>query len=376
MPTALSILAPTRYPWRFNSPRLTQHKIHYRDFIPFNKISPRLEAVTFLNPLPPRHFDLVHAFNRIPLGPTPFIIGFESHLPRAFGLESSAWFRFCTDRLASSHCRRIIAMSHYAKRQFLGQHVHSPQAAILEAKLEVRYPNIPMPLGGDGLDTSRAEPIRLLFVGNHFARKGGCVALRIAEIAVQKSLPITIEIVSSLEMGAASWTDPTRAGFFDRDRALLQSLPNVVNHGRLPNSRTMDLMRQAHFLLLPTFSDSFGYSAIEAMAHYTPVIATDQGALPEFIEDGQNGIVLPLEKTPAGEWIFIGQENRASPAYEKIFRDEIDRLADEALQKLQQLIGTPAYDAMRLAARKTAEAFFGEQAASDYWNRLYEEVTA
>jgi hypothetical protein len=41
------------------------------------------------------------------------------------------------------------------------------------------------------------ETIRLIFVGNNFARKGGIVALRLARRALAEGLPLQIHIVSS-----------------------------------------------------------------------------------------------------------------------------------------------------------------------------------
>ncbi|MGC1588034.1 MAG: hypothetical protein WA791_20425, partial [Rhodomicrobium sp.] len=110
----LKILAPVRYPWRFNSPRTSMHSIDVKGFIPFNKLSPKIEGVTIFNPFLLKKYDLVHAFNRIPLGPTPFIIGFESHLPRAFGLEGSSYYRWLSGILASDRCRKIVCISGHA----------------------------------------------------------------------------------------------------------------------------------------------------------------------------------------------------------------------------------------------------------------------
>jgi glycosyltransferase involved in cell wall biosynthesis len=93
-------------------------------------------------------------------------------------------------------------------------------------------------------------------------------------------------------------------------------------------------MRGAHFLLLPTFSDTFGYSAIEAMAHFTPVIGTTQGALPEFIEDGVNGLLLSLEKNEIGEWRHVSRLDRASSSYEALYESEVERLAAEAYRRI------------------------------------------
>jgi glycosyltransferase involved in cell wall biosynthesis len=366
----LKILAPSGYPWRFNSPRQSRHDVSRRTFLPLNKLAVAIEGVTVFNPLPPRRFDLVHGFNRIPLGRTPFVIGFESHMPRAFGWQESGFFHWMTAMLAAPRCRRIVAISDYARRHFVQQHAEQPELATLLAKLEVRYPNLILPALAPFDDTEK--PLRLLFVGNHFARKGGCVALRLAELALARGLPIHLDVVSAFETG--SWVDPLRTDYFEADRARLAALPNATRHGALANATVLSLMAKAHFLLLPTFSDSFGYSAIEAMAAGTPVIGTDQAALPEFIADGQNGILLSLEKNAVGEWPHVWRGDRDTPVYEKFFRDEVERLAEEAFVKLATIAYTPAYAAMRREARATAERMFGAEAANEYWDDLYEQV--
>jgi glycosyltransferase involved in cell wall biosynthesis len=332
--------------------------------------------VTLFNPLPPRRFDLVHAFNRIPVGFTPFIIGFESHLPRAFGREASAMFRAMSGLLASRRCRRIVAMSRYAQRQFERQHRAMPWWDGLQAKFEIRYPSLPMPKLADGPDLTDGGVVRLLFVGAHFARKGGCVAVRVAELAHRRGLPIAVDIVSRFQVGPISWVDPTRVEFFDLERRLLAALPNLTNHGALANDAVLSLMANAHFVLLPTFSDTFGLSAVEAMASATPVIATDQGALPEFIEDGRNGILLSLETDAMGDWVHGGRQDRGTARYEALFRDEINRMAEEALGRIETLIGSPAYAAMRAGARATAERLFDSARADAYWDNLYHEAAA
>jgi len=372
----LSILAPTRYQWRFNGPRASRHKIHNRIFLPFDRISGRseVEGFTVINPLPPRKFDLVHAFNRIPLGVTPFVIGFESHLPRAFGHEDSRLFGAMTRMLVSDRCRRIVAISGFARRQFLRQHAGNPALDTLRSKLDVRYPNAPIPPGGDAFPASSGPAIRLLFVGHHFARKGGCTALRIAEIAHRRGLPISLDIVSSLVVGSRSWVDPTNPDFFAPYFRLMQSLPNVRHLGALPNSAILERMTTAHFVLLPTFADTFGFSAIEAMARCTPVVGTDQGALPEFIRDGENGILLPLEQNEAGEWKHSGRSDRAERSYEMLFEAETNRLAKEAIDRITSLAGTPRYAALRANARATAQALFDAAIASDDWDNLYSRV--
>ena len=377
MDRKLHIMAPVRYPWQFNGPRQSRHDISIRHFLPLNKISDKIEGITAFNPFPLKRFDLIHAFNRIPLGTTPFIIGFESHLPRAYGLEDTAYYRALAKALAGKRCKGIIAISEYAKRHFIRQHKNQPWFEALKDKLTVRYPNMPIPAMSDAFEYCSGEPIRLVFVGNHFGRKGGSVSVRLAALARQRNFPVQVDIVSSLEVGAASWIDPLQPGFFEEDFRLLRSLPNIKHHGTLPNKNVLELVKKAHFVLLPTFSDSFGYSAIEAMAHYTPVIATRQGALPEFIEEGVSGILLELENDDVGEWKHIVPGDRAAPSFAAFFNNEIDRLTHEAFAKLENIMKNPsAYGVMRNTARATAERLFSSIDANCFWDDYYVEALA
>ena len=369
----LTILAPVRYLWGFNSPRHSRHQIYVRTFLPLNYISQKIEGVTLFNPLPPKRFDLIHAFNRIPLSGLPFLIGFESHLPRGFGIEKSAFFRFMTERLASGKCRAIVAISQSARRLFLQMHEGSPYYDELSAKLHVRLPNIVIDSLEDACRGAIQEPIRVLFVGNHFGRKGGCVTLRIAELALEHKLPLRFDIVSKFEVGRRSWTDPTDPAYFDRYRKLLR-LPNVYYHGPLPNGSVLTLLRQTHFAILATFSDTFGFSAIEAMANYTPVIATAQGSLPEFIRDGHNGILLDLQTDEFGEWIHR-LDDRSTAAFAALHREEIERLAVAALDHIVHIAGdATAYRALRKNARASAIALFSAEQANKYWDDMYERA--
>jgi glycosyltransferase involved in cell wall biosynthesis len=367
----MRILAPIRYPWTFNGPRQSRHVIERRAFLPLNKISARIEGLTAFNPLPPRRFHLVHAFNRIPLGATPFVIGFESDLPRAYGLEESRYYAWLIRMLESPRCRGIFPISRHAQAIFEHALADRPERGALLAKTRLRYPNLPLDLPADSPPPGSA-PIRVTFVGAHFARKGGCVGVRLAEIARQRGAPICVDIVSSLQMGRGIWTDPTRDHYFDRYRALLDA-PNVTRHGPLDNHEVLSLLDRSHFSLLTTFGDTFGYSALESMARGVPVIATAQGALPEFIEDGVNGVLLPLPTNALGDWRYAAAPDRDTAAFEARFTAEVERLAAECYDRLIELVDDPRrYAAMREAAAARIQTQFNADDASVFWDSVYE----
>ncbi|HET7631245.1 MAG TPA: N-acetyl-alpha-D-glucosaminyl L-malate synthase BshA [Gemmatimonadaceae bacterium] len=54
------------------------------------------------------------------------------------------------------------------------------------------------------------------------------------------------------------------------------------------------LLASADLFLLPTDRESFGLSALEALASGTPVIGANAGGLPEVVEDGVTGALLPV----------------------------------------------------------------------------------
>ncbi len=54
------------------------------------------------------------------------------------------------------------------------------------------------------------------------------------------------------------------------------------------------LLAEADLFLLPSQSESFGLSALEALATGVPVIASNTGGLPEVVANGETGLLFPV----------------------------------------------------------------------------------
>jgi N-acetyl-alpha-D-glucosaminyl L-malate synthase BshA len=108
-----------------------------------------------------------------------------------------------------------------------------------------------------------------------------------------------------------------------------------------------DLLACADLFLLPSASESFGLAALEAMACGSPVIASNAGGLPEVVEDGVSGYLLP-----------VGATDAMAEAGVRI-------LKDDALRRK-----------MRAAARKIAVEKFSADAIVPQYEALYERVLA
>jgi N-acetyl-alpha-D-glucosaminyl L-malate synthase BshA len=59
------------------------------------------------------------------------------------------------------------------------------------------------------------------------------------------------------------------------------------------------LLAAADLFLLPSDRESFGLSALEALASGVPVVGTRAGGLPEVVRDGETGVLCEVGDTPA-----------------------------------------------------------------------------
>ncbi|WP_338667634.1 glycosyltransferase family 4 protein [Pseudodesulfovibrio methanolicus] len=126
------------------------------------------------------------------------------------------------------------------------------------------------------------QPLRLLFVGNDFTRKGGEELLRLFEETL--SPWCTLTIVSS-DAGLDGRAFP----------------PGVKRRTNIPYDEMPALFRQADVFVFPTRRDQLGLVVTEAMACGLPVIARSVGGLVDIVKDGWNGYLMPYD-APMEAW--------------------------------------------------------------------------
>lgn len=106
-----------------------------------------------------------------------------------------------------------------------------------------------------------------------------------------------------------------------------------------------ELLPQADVFFLPSDYESFGLSALEAMACGVPVVASNTGGLPEVVEDGVSGFL----HTP-------GNVDAMAASIRKLLSD------DETAKK------------MGAAARERASSKFRREALLPVWEAYYERI--
>lgn len=67
----------------------------------------------------------------------------------------------------------------------------------------------------------------------------------------------------------------------------------VTYRGRLPRAQMGGVYAEADIFALPTVREAFGISYVEAMAYGLPCLGSDIEAIPEIIEHGTSGFVVP-----------------------------------------------------------------------------------
>lgn len=79
-----------------------------------------------------------------------------------------------------------------------------------------------------------------------------------------------------------------------------QGLSDVAQyHGRLYGEEKERLLQQTDVFVHPTLNDCFPLVLLEAMLHALPIIATPVGAIPDIVEDGLTGLIIPEQDTKA-----------------------------------------------------------------------------
>ena len=163
----------------------------------------------------------------------------------------------------------LQSWSHWAKRSAVDDYKIPAEKIVVNppgVNLEFWQPNPSL------RNQSAQYPLKVLFVGGDFRRKGGDLLLE----WYKSQRPDTAEphIVTR---------EPVDSG------------PGVyVYHNIQPNSDVLiGLYQSSDLFVLPSLGECFGIASVEAMAAGLPVIASDVGGTADIIEPERNGFIVP-----------------------------------------------------------------------------------
>lgn len=234
--------------------------------------------------------------------------------------DAAAWFRL--EQRLYRGARRVLTTTEHARRSVVHDYGIPAHRVIT-----VGY-GVPLDGCPDGLP--EYDRTTVLFVGKDFERKGGLVLLEAFD-RVRRMRPEARLVVVG--------PNPARVGRRDPG---VEWLGEVRDRARLG-----DLYRGAHVFVMPSLCEPFGLAFLEAMAHGLPCIGTTVDAMPEIIEHGRTGFLVPRgdagalasailrllgDPARAREMGLLGRE-RARTAF------TWDTMADRITQALHSALG-------------------------------------
>jgi glycosyltransferase involved in cell wall biosynthesis len=111
----------------------------------------------------------------------------------------------------------------------------------------------------------------ILFVGLDWKRKGGPDLVEAFKVVREKLPEASLTIVGA---------NPDL------------EVPGCQVIGKVPPEELDPYYQEASVFCLPTYLEPFGIVFIEAMTAHLPIVATRVGAIPDFVEEGHNGILV------------------------------------------------------------------------------------
>lgn len=184
----------------------------------------------------------------------------------------------------------IFPMSEWLGRSFI-EYFGIPERKVIPVGAGINLPKIKEVTGKDYTKKN------ILFVGKSFDRKGGPLLLAAFQ-RVKREIPDATLVIIGPELKQLP-DGVTCLSFIDkRSQSGLNALLNEYAN--------------ASIFVMPSLYEPFGISFAEAMAHRLPCIGTNICAMPEIIDHGKNGFIVPVgdSKDLADKIIFLLRDEK------------------------------------------------------------------
>ncbi len=207
----------------------------------------------------------------------------------------------------------IVVNSRWSAQALAGQRISPQKLAVIPLCYEE---NLVEP-GNPRKSTS--SPLRVLFLGQVILRKGIQYLMEAAKLLQNE--PVHFDVVGPIGI---------------TEFAMKSAPANLTFHGRANRDEARNWYRQGDVFVLPTISDGFAITQIEAMAHGLPVITTPHCG--EVVTDGKDGFIVPVRDALAlaqtvrrylQEPGTLSAQREAAMAKSKSF--SLNRLTDDLL---------------------------------------------
>ena len=188
-----------------------------------------------------------------------------------------------TEKWIARRCDHVIGVSDFVRRRIV-ESTGLPQTRV-SAVLNVVDVAIFRP---DPAVDRRRE---ILFVGRIAAEKGVSVLIEAMADVVRVFPDATLTIVGPDRDGTERGSYMRRCAQLVEDHGLDRCIRFA---GGIPNRELPDLLRRARVAAVPSiWGEPLGVVVLEALACGTPVVASRVGGIPEIVDQGRTGKLVP-----------------------------------------------------------------------------------
>lgn len=147
----------------------------------------------------------------------------------------------------------------------------------------------------------------MLFLSNLLESKGVFVLLDALKMLADKELAFYCDFVG----GETKEIDNEKFTLEVNRRDLGRQ---VMYHGRKYGKEKVRFFTDADIFVFPTYNEAFGLVNLEAMQYQLPIVTTDEGGIPDVVQDGVNGIICERQNAEslaaAIEKLLLNPEQR------------------------------------------------------------------
>ncbi len=166
----------------------------------------------------------------------------------------------------------VLVNSNWSRKNLLAEGIDDRKIVVVPLCYE--------PRSAPPLSRSKDKPLTVLWLGQIILRKG---------------IPYYFEAARQLASTHIRFITAGRIGI--SQTGLNAAPPNMQVLGRVSRQRAVELFREADVFVLPTISDGFALTQLEAMSFGLPVIATPNCG--EVVTDGEDGFIVPPRDSQA-----------------------------------------------------------------------------
>jgi colanic acid/amylovoran biosynthesis glycosyltransferase len=178
----------------------------------------------------------------------------------------------------------VIAISDFARSQLMGlvEEKHWKKIHVVHCGVD---PEVFVPVAAERENT----PLRILNVSRLAPPKGNAVLLEAIAKLRDREVPAHAVVAG----------DGVRREALERLATELEIADRVSFLGAVGQERVLDELARADIFCLPSFAEGVPVVLMEAMAMEKPVVATAVMGVPELVEDGRSGLLVPPGRADA-----------------------------------------------------------------------------